>query len=258
MLAGCALAPQSWPWWLSGFVANHALLAAGGLWPRSSLLGPNITRLPDAAAQAGLVALSFDDGPDPEVTPRVLEWLERKRARGSFFCIGEKLRRHEPMAREIIAAGHSLENHTQSHSHRFACLGPAGFRREIGLAQQTVRTIAGEVPRFFRAPAGLRNPFLQPILDEYGLRLTSWTRRGYDTMRPDPEPVYRRLTRDLAAGDILLLHDGHAARARSGRPVVLEVLPRLLERIESLGLRAVSLREGFAVEPASGACGPSR
>jgi hypothetical protein len=88
----------------------------------------------------------------------------------------------------------------------------------------------------------LRNPFLDPILRRLKLQLTSWTRRGFDTVNSDADDVYRRLSRSIAGGDILLLHDGHAARGRSGLPVIVEVLPRLLESFRRRQLRPVTLR----------------
>jgi peptidoglycan/xylan/chitin deacetylase (PgdA/CDA1 family) len=92
----------------------------------------------------------------------------------------------------------------------------------------------------------LRNPFLAPVLHRLGLSLVSWTRRGFDTREGNPATVLARLVRGLKAGDILLLHDGHAARTEGGRAVVLEVLPPLLARIRSDGLRAVTLPEALA------------
>lgn len=252
MALGLVAEPFEWPLWLGGVVANHALLTAAGVWPRSTLLGPNISRLNADATRANMVCITFDDGPDPEVTPAVLDLLARAGARASFFCIGSKLRAHPGLARDIVAAGHSVENHTEFHSHQFSFMGPAGFRREIGAAQETVRTIVGAAPVFFRAPAGIRSPLLDPVLVQLGLRLASWTRRGFDTFERNPQRVYRRLSQGLAAGDLLLLHDGHAARAPSGRPVVLEVLPRLLERIAALQLKTVTLPEAFAGPPAAG------
>jgi peptidoglycan/xylan/chitin deacetylase (PgdA/CDA1 family) len=97
------------------------------------------------------------------------------------------------------------------------------------------------VPRFFRPPAGIRNPLLDPVLHDLGLRLVSWTRRGFDTRRSDADFVLARLAGNLAAGDILLLHDGHCARAADGEPVVLRVLPRLIGQALSLGLKPVTL-----------------
>ena len=100
-----------------------------------------------------------------------------------------------------------------------------------------------ERPRYFRAPAGLRNPFLAPVLHQLDLELVSWTRRGFDTVRSDPDALLARLARGLGAGDILLLHDGNAARTGDGRAVGLGVLPRLLERVAQAGLRPVTLPE---------------
>jgi len=93
-------------------------------------------------------------------------------------------------------------------------MGPRGIEQEIVDAQHSIARITGQSPRFFRAPAGLRNPFLDPVLCRLQLRLASWTRRGFDTVNVDSDRVYRRLTRSLGPGDILLLHDGHAARGR--------------------------------------------
>ena len=83
------------------------------------------------------------------------------------------------------------------------------------------------------------------MLARSGLHLAAWTRRGFDTREGDPARVLARLTRNLAAGDILLLHDGHAALTPAGRPVILDVLPTLLERIAAAGLRPVTLRQAL-------------
>jgi peptidoglycan/xylan/chitin deacetylase (PgdA/CDA1 family) len=234
--------PHLWPWALSAVVANHLALTAAGLWPRATLLGPNLTRLPPGAAARGEVALTIDDGPDPEVTPAVLALLDKHAARASFFCVGERIAANPPLAREIVARGHNVENHSQRHLHRFSLLGPRALRAEIGGAQESIAFATGAAPRFFRAPAGLRNPFLEPQLARAGLTLVSWTRRGFDTVSPDPDRVLARLTRGLRGGDILLLHDGHARRTAGGAPVILEVLPRLLAAVRAAGLTPVTLR----------------
>lgn len=233
--------PQLWLWALTAVVADHLAITAAGLWPRASLLGPNLTRLPQRAAARGEIAITIDDGPDPEVTPAVLALLDRHGVRASFFCIGERITRHPQLAREIVARGHGLENHSQHHLNRFSLLGPRALRAEIAGAQESIAFATGAAARFFRAPAGLRNPFLEPELASAGLKLVSWTRRGFDTVTSDPDRVLARLLRGLAAGDILLLHDGHAARAGGGDPVILTVLPRLLAAVRAAGLKPVTL-----------------
>ena len=234
---------QLWPWALGALAANHALLTAAGLTPRSRLLGPNWTHLPPAGPAQ--VALTLDDGPDPEVTPQVLEMLAAHGAHATFFCIGERVAAHAALAREILAHGHAIENHSQRHLHHFSLLGPRRLRTEIERAQETIGALTGAAPRFFRAPAGLRSPLLDPLLQRLGLQLASWTRRGFDTVECRPARVLAALVRDLSARDILLLHDGHAARTDAGTPVVLEVLPKLLAAFAAAGLAPVTLREAF-------------
>ena len=247
-LALALFVPGAWPWALGAVVLNHVLITAAGLTPRSSLLGPNITRLPEAAAARREVAITIDDGPDPEVTPQVLDLLDAHGQRATFFCIAERVQAHPALAREIVARGHSIQNHTARHRHDFSLLGPRGFQAEIERAQQMLQAVTGERPTCFRAPAGLRNPFLAPVLHRLGLVLVSWTRRGFDTRERDAATVLARLTRDLKAGDILLLHDGHAARTADGRPVILDVLPPLLERLRADGLRAITLPQALTPE----------
>ena len=116
------------------------------------------------------------------------------------------------------------------------------MRRELQAAQDNLAALCGVPPRFFRAPAGLRNPLLDPVLQRLGLQLASWTRRAYDTRNGDAAAVARILTRGLRAGDILLLHDRHAAVTAQGVPVILEVLPVLLGAIRAAGLQTVTLR----------------
>jgi peptidoglycan-N-acetylglucosamine deacetylase len=243
-----AAVPTAWPWALGAVTLNHVVITANGLWPRSKWLGDNLVRLPDAATERCEVALTIDDGPDPEVTPAVLDLLDAHHARATFFCIAENALRHPALCREITRRGHSVQNHTQRHSHNFSFLGMGGFAREIGRAQATLADITGARPRFFRAPAGLRNPFLAPVLQRLDLQLVSWTRRGFDTVQRQPTRVLKRLSKGLAAGDILLLHDGNAARAPDGQAVVLQVLPALLKGFEQHGLRAVTLTDAIPAE----------
>jgi peptidoglycan-N-acetylglucosamine deacetylase len=240
-----ATAPTIWPWALGALALNHAALTGAGLWPRSNWLGENLSRLPAAAAARSEISLTIDDGPDAEVTPAVLDLLDAHSAQATFFCIADRVSRHPALAREIVRRGHSVQNHSMRHTHRFSLLGPKGFEREVGQAQDTIAQVIGEAPRFFRAPAGLRNPFLDATLQRFDLRLVSWTRRGFDTVKREPATVLAKLTRQLGAGDILLLHDGHAARTHQGRAVVLDVLPALLARFSTQGLRAVTLTQAL-------------
>ena len=238
--------PGQWHWALGAVVVNHLLIAGIGLWPRSHWLGPNWTRLPAAATARNEIALTIDDGPDPVVTPQVLDLLDRYAVQATFFCIGEQAARYPDLCREIVRRGHAIENHSQHHRHHFSLMGPRAMTRETQAAQDTLTTITGQRPLFFRAPAGLRNPFLDPVLTRLGLQLASWSARGFDTRIGDAGRVKTKLLRGLRAGAILLLHDGNAARTSNGHPVILDVLPTLLASAAAARLRFVTLRQALS------------
>ena len=224
---------EVWVWLVAALGANHLLLLGATLWPRGSWLGPNLVRLPASAVRRGEISLTFDDGPDPGLTPQVLELLDRHDAKASFFCIGEKAAAFPELVREIARRGHSVENHSYQHRYAFAFFGLSRLRREVDSAQETITAITGRPPAFFRAPAGFRSALLDPLLAARALCYASWTRRGFDSVSRDPQQILGRLTRGLSAGDVLLLHDN--------APVVLLVLPGLLKQVAEQGLRSVSL-----------------
>jgi peptidoglycan/xylan/chitin deacetylase (PgdA/CDA1 family) len=234
--------PEWWAWVLGAIVADHLVMGVLGLLPRTNAIGANMRRLPPAAIARREVALTFDDGPDAGVTPQVLDILDRYRARATFFCVGDQVRAHPALCAEIVRRGHCIENHSNHHPVTFMLFGWRAQAREIDANQATIRAATGATPRFFRAPLGFRSPLLDPLLHRKGLVLASWTRRGFDT-NTQPAKVVRRLTRGLAAGDILLLHDHHCAITPDGTPGVLVSLPRVLEAIEGAGLKSVTLRE---------------
>jgi peptidoglycan/xylan/chitin deacetylase (PgdA/CDA1 family) len=205
-------------------------------------LGPNWTHLPATATARNEIALTIDDGPDPVVTPQVLDILDRFATQATFFCIGDKAARYPELCSEIVRRGHAVENHSQHHRHDFALLGRSGFRRELQAAQDTLARITGQSPLFFRAPAGLRNPLLDLVLTRMGLRLVSWSARGFDTRVGDVKRVKNRLLRGLRAGAIVLMHDGNAARTPDGIPVILAVLPTVLASAAAANLHFVTLR----------------
>ena len=230
--------PQWWASILMVIVLNHILLALIGLWPKSRLLGRNILRLPDAAVRRKEIALTFDDGPDPDVTPTVLDILDAHHAKASFFVIGDKAAAHPDLIRDIVRRGHSIENHSRRHSSLFGFFAWTALKSEIGTVQDIVAGITGRPPVFFRSPMGMRNPLLDPVIAHLGLRYVTWTRRGFDTVARDPAVVLKRLVRNLSPGDILLLHDRKTGLRRA---IVLDVLPALLDKIAAAQLKPVSL-----------------
>jgi peptidoglycan-N-acetylglucosamine deacetylase len=239
--------PEWWLWLLATLLCNHLFLAALVMWPRSQLLGANLVTLPRSSRENGYIALTFDDGPDPNITPRVLDLLDRHGAKASFFCIGRRATAYPEIVRDIVRRGHSVENHSHRHPHAFAFYLPHALQQEINDAQAAIEAITGIRPRFFRAPMGFRSPALDPVVLRAALRYVSWTRRGWDCVTRSPATVLHRITSRLAAGDVILLHDGSCSRTHGGEPVVLAVLPPLLDHLASRGLRPVSLPIALAM-----------
>jgi len=240
--AAWVAAPATWPWALGALVASHVFTAAQTLFPRGQLLGPALIRVPRAFAERGAVALTFDDGPDPEVTPATLDLLDRAGAKATFFCIGERVRRYPALARAIIARGHAVENHSYAHSPYLGLWSVGRVRRDVAAAQAAIADATGVAPLFFRPPFGVRNPMLEPALAAVGVHCVVWSARAYDTIARDPARVVRRLTARLDAGAIVLLHDGIAVRERTGPPVLLDALPVVLAALSARNLHSINLR----------------
>jgi len=237
--------PSLWPWALGAMAADHVLNFAFSFMPGSTMLGPCIRSLPAAARARGEVALTFDDGPDPEVTPRILDLLGARGARATFFCVGERARKQPRLLGDIVAAGHTVENHSLTHSPAHGFYGPRRLRHDIVQAQHLITELTQVAPVFYRPPYGVRTPMTEPVLSALGLHCVTWSVRSFDTVDRSEERVARRVTTRLTAGAIVLLHDREVHRQRE-RTVALRALPRILDAIATRGLRAVTLRAALA------------
>lgn len=223
---------------LGSVAATQAMLAGACLCPRCPLVGPVLTSVVTARPYVGL---TFDDGPNPALTPWVLDTLAQYDAKASFFCIGTRARHQGPLLRSLAAAGHSVENHSESHNPRFALSGSRRLAREIDDAQATLADLSGRAPRFFRAPSGFRNPWLAPLLHERNLCYAAWSHRGFDTLDRAANRVLRRLTSGLQPGSILLMHDGRSPAHTNGRRLIHAILPTFLQYLDHCGWKAVDL-----------------
>lgn len=226
-----------WQWglvWAVGTIAlAHALWFIPTLWPNCTWFGPVLRRLPPGSG--GSVWLTIDDGPHPEDTPRMLDLLHRHGARATFFVVGAKARAHPQLVEDIVRHGHGLGNHTMTHPDKwFWAYGPRRVRREIAACQETLARIAPETPvRWFRAPVGMKNGFVHPVLARLGgLALVGWSVRGLDGVSRDASRVLSRLERGLKPGAIILIHEGRTDRDgnRLGPQVLAGLLARLAER----------------------------
>ena len=216
------------PLWLGLLVhwLPIVVVAWGTFVPGSQLFGKKILRNSDEPKG---MWLTFDDGPDPETTPMILELLEKAGVRATFFLIGEKGRRYPELVRAIAAGGHSIGNHSASHPRgSFWAVGPWRARREVGRCQEVLEEILGKAPVLFRPPVGHANFFLHPVLRAYGLQLIGWSCRGLDGVSTSAEGVLERLGEGLTSDAIVLVHES--------TPIAEEVVRGLLALAEERGL----------------------
>jgi peptidoglycan/xylan/chitin deacetylase (PgdA/CDA1 family) len=248
-----ALAVAAELWWLpegglrvalalATVLATLAFFAYVIVSPRAQFLVPSVHALPEPAAAERAVAFTFDDGPDPRTTPRVLELLARHGAQGTFFVVGSRAAKHPDLVRRILAEGHAIGSHTLRHSHAFHFLSPRRMRAEVEGGIEAVAAITGASPRLFRPPQGLRTPLLRDALAPLdGLVCVTWTERGLDAMGRAASAIVRRLEGALRPGAILTLHDGAGLGGTDDRRPTVEALEVLLDLARARGLRCVSL-----------------
>ena len=220
----------------------HALLLIPTLIPRCGWCGEVISSLNDTGIQAEkAVWLTIDDGPHPEDTPRLLELLEAYGAQATFFFIGKRARQHPELVQEVLRRGHDVGNHTLTHpQYAFWAYPPAKLAAEIRACQQTLQQAAGDLdftPRWFRAPAGLKNPFVHSLLEKEGLRLACWNARGLDGVLTDPEKIMARLAPEIQGNAIILLHE--ARQEITGERLAPKILQQVLEILHQKGLSTV-------------------
>lgn len=216
------------------------LLADGIARPGSSLFYPTVTHGP---RQGHRVALSFDDGPDPEVTPAVLDALAQYGARATFFSIGRSLQAHPLLARRLAAECHELGNHSWTHSRWQNFFGAGRHLREIGRGARAIAALTGKPAQpLFRPPIGLKSPPLARAAQRLHLTLVAWSLHSGDTRDGDPQRIARRVLEKIQPGDIVLMHDGHD-RPGQHRPACAEALPHILQGLRDKGLECVTVSE---------------
>lgn len=209
-------------------VAIHAVAALGTFRPSSRIWGDVVRTFHTSSNE---VWLTIDDGPADD-TPEFLEILARHGALSTFFVIGEKAAQHEPLLQRVNSEGHGIACHTHSHpSGWFWAYGRSAARREIERCNEVIARVTGRPSSLFRAPVGFRNGYLHDVLEELGMILVGWSARGYDGLPGAAERVAERLSKSIAPGSILLIHQGRRESRR--------ILELVLAEIDRRGLRCV-------------------
>jgi peptidoglycan/xylan/chitin deacetylase (PgdA/CDA1 family) len=228
------------PAWFAagGACAASGLFAWGAVAHGSQLFGRTLRHLDDASC----MAITFDDGPNPAVTPGVLELLERYNAKATFFLIGRRVRAFASLAREIAERGHTIGNHTETHP-SLTFLSSGRITEELERCDDAIVAATGKSARWMRPPFGYRSPLLDSIVRRRGgAGVAMWNVAAKDWRTHAPEPVIQRLRR-ARGGDIVLLHDGDHRVLEGQRGHVLAALEYWLPRWRDAGIKFVKLDE---------------
>ncbi len=215
------------PWLaVAVLLVSHILMLYPTLVANCQWWGPVVTHFETSRRE---VWLTIDDGPCHLHTRRLLEILRQFDAKATFFVIGRRVEEFPAEFAAIRAEGHEIANHTATHpSATFWCLPPGWIAAEIDGCKVDAR--------YFRAPAGMKNPFVHPALRRRNLRLIGWSVRGLDTVKSKPEAIAARVLKRACPGAILLLHEAHHLSDPEFHPRCLELT---LRRLTSEGYRCV-------------------
>ena len=152
------------------------------------------------------VALTFDDGPT-EFTPKFLDILKENNIKATFFCIGKQIEKHPKIFQRIIAEGHSIGNHTYSHSNNTGFLSTEKMIDEIEKCDEAILKLGNKSTNLYRPPFGVTNPNIAKAIKKTNKKSIGWNIRSLDTVINDEKKIYRKITKNLKKGSIILLHD---------------------------------------------------
>jgi len=244
------------PWIVGGAAALAAgaagVVGLGAAQPRAQIFGPTVRR----TDRPEKLAITFDDGPNPAITPKLLELLAKHNAKASFFLVGKYVRAYPELTKEIARRGHTLGNHTDTHPN-LVFRGPQETSDELRRCHDAIHQATWAEPRWFRPPFGFRSPWLSEIVHRQNMRTAMWTLIPGDwrvkpaawliqRMNPIAEHARKKLPPSTGygggmTGDIVCLHDGDYARPNADRTHTLAALEYWLPRWSDLGLEFVTM-----------------
>lgn len=184
-----------------------------------------------------VIALTFDDGPNPEYTLKVMGLLKKHHAKATFFCIGKNVESNPEILKEIVKEGHLVGSHSYNHQNSFGFLNTKKVIEELEKTKEIIKKEVGLEVAFFRPPFGVTNPNIAKAVKKLNLNVFGWSVRSYDTKAKHPEKVYQRIISKIKKGDVLLIHDS------SELSVV--VLEKLLTYLDKNNFKTITLDKLF-------------
>lgn len=242
----------------TNLITNHPVLTVAAAAAASAAVGSCyavlysgsqiIAPVEKKIARADAVALTFDDGPTPEFTDRILEILARHQAHASFFLIGSHAAERPELVRRICEQGHTIGNHTWNHDHHGAWHGETYWRDQLRRTSSALAEASGRMPALFRAPMGFKTPPQARAVSKESMRYVAWRVRAWDTLKLSPRTICRIVTAQIRPGDIVTMHDGlEPARRHCSQESTVRALPEILKVLTDRGLTSVSLEQGLAI-----------
>ena len=212
--------------------------AIHGAFHRNSVLfGPTLGKIP---SDRKVVALTFDDGPNPDATPLILDTLREKGVHATFFVLGSHVQRWPDLVQRIAHEGHQLGNHGYFHR-KLHFKSPFYVSRDIRLGIRAIKRAGAPAPQLFRAPHGFRSPWTTPIASSYGERTVGWSLGVWDSDRPGADEIVRRTLEGVQPGSIILLHDGDGYNPDGDRLQTAAALPIIIDRLKEQGYEFATL-----------------
>jgi peptidoglycan/xylan/chitin deacetylase (PgdA/CDA1 family) len=226
--------------WTAAALAGYVGLLLGGVFVLRWRVFVDAVVLAPPGARG--VALTFDDGPHPQWTPRILDLLAERGARGTFFLMGRKAEQFPEVVRAVLDGGHDVGLHSYEHDRLFALRGERRVRGDLERGIAALERITGRRPAMFRPPIGHTNPVIARVVDSLDLVVVGWTISGRDGLAgARSEAVAARVRRDLRDGTIVLLHD--APEHGDREPAALRALPAILDALSSARLEIVPVSQ---------------
>lgn len=235
MLLGLGLLNIQQPvslWWYGTIVVVYLSVSALGA---TVLSWQYFVPVRSRGVRTDAIALTFDDGPLPGKTEKILALLHERGIPAAFFCIGHRVVASPGVVTAIHAGGHLLGNHSYWHGKTFDLQTAGAVATELRQTDTALATVIGRTPRFFRPPYGVTNPMVARAVRRGGYTVVGWSMRSFDTVIQDRAKLLQRITRSLKGGDIVLFHDYSDS--------MLDVLPAFLDHVAKLGLKVVRVDE---------------
>lgn len=187
------------------------------------------------------VAITFDDGPHPKFTPKILDLLHQFNAKATFFCIGNNVEKHPELFKRIVLEGHTIGNHTYSHTNNFGFLPTPKVIDELQRTNTVIKEVSGFEPKLYRPAFGVTNPRIKRALKSVKMVSVGWNKRSLDTTKLSKEAILKRIVKDHKKGDVVLLHDTSEKSVQ-----VLEQYLLFLQRKKTV---SVTIDQLFNIQP---------